>query len=122
MAFRMTGISQLLARHGRNLKVIYPNTSSAYNPATGAVTKGPDVEVTVRGYFYNNEEQAILETQVGEGSRRVILYPTDIYGVALTKPKDGDRIEGQNDSVVIYRTDEVVSGDQVLFYVCRVRE
>lgn len=122
MTFRMTGIFQLLKRHGRNLKVIYPNTNSQYNPTTGGVFQAVPVEITVRGYFYDSKEENILETQVGEGNRRVVLYPFDTNGNPVPKPKDGDKIEGQRDKVVIYRTEEVLSNDQVLFYLCRVRE
>lgn len=79
-------------------------------------------EWQVRGYFYDSKEISILDTQVGEGNRRVALHPMDLTGNPLPLPRIGDTIIGQNDEVSIFRVEPVMSNEKVLSYLCRVKE
>lgn len=122
MTFRMTGTKQLLARHGRNLKLNYNNVSSNYNPATGTVTKVAFPPVFVRGYFYQSKNSVMDETEIDHGDRKVIIYPFSTNGVPIRKPEISDSIEGQRDTVSIEGVHEVTSGEKTLFYICSVKE
>ena len=120
MTFRLTGISSLLKRHGRNLKVTKAS-GEVYDPQTSTVTNQSE-PFFVRGYFYDSRELNIYDTQIGEGNRRVVLYPYGLEGLPIPKPEIGDRIEGQRDTVSIWRVEEVMSKEKVLAYICRVKE
>lgn len=122
MAFPTTGISQLLARHGRDIKIIYNNVNNDYDPATGSVSKSKVSPVIVRGYFYDTKKEPIYETQVDEGRRRVVFKATDSNGLLIREPKPGDSIEGQRDKVNILRVEEIVSQMKTLVYICIVKE
>lgn len=117
---RLTGLSQLLKRHGRNVKVTKLQ-NSVYDPTTGTVVNTTE-PFFVRGYFYDSTETNIYDTQVGDGNRRVILYPFGIEGLPIPKPVIGDIIEGQRDKVSVWRVDEIVSNEKVMAYICRVKE
>lgn len=122
MAFQMRGILQLLKRHGRDLTITFDSAPSVYNPATSTVVKNNPTPAITRGYFYDNSKSVMDQTSVEEGNRRVLLYPYAADGSLLRKPSPGDKIEGQRDKVVVVRTDEIVSGEKVLLYICRVKE
>lgn len=114
------GIATLLKRHGRNLTLEKKGTP-IYNPSTGTATNNSQ-NYTIRGYFYDSRNLAEYATQIEEGNRRVILYPTDTAGLAYPKPEIDDRIVGQRDEVSIWRVEEIMSNEKVLFYICRVKE
>lgn len=122
MAFPTMGISQLLALHGRSINIHYKGVNGQYNPATGDVVSEEIPSVTVRGYFYDSQKVSEFETQISEGRRRVFFRPTDINGEVIRKPSEGDILEGHRDKVSVVRVDEIMSGEQVLVYICRVRE
>lgn len=122
MAFPTAGILQLLQLHGRLINITYNNINSEYDPATGEVISDTVTPVTVKGYFYDSQKTNEFEAQVSEGRRRVFFRPVDISGVAIRKPEEGDTIEGHRDKVNVVRVDEVLSGEKILAYICRVRE
>jgi len=119
MPMQTKGILQLLQRHGRNLTITY-NGSGVYNPLTGIVDGPPAATATVRGYFYNSKKGLAEQTLVEEGNRHLILAPTDTLGRPYQKPTISDHIAGQDKPVSIYEVQEVVSGQKMLFYICRV--
>lgn len=122
MAFRMTGIAQLLRRHGRNVTVTFGVTPSVYNPETGEVEGGEVISHTVKGYFYDSTKDNVFDTQIENTQRRLILKTTDITNVAIPKPTVGNTVTAGGDVISIYRVDEIASGEQVLFYICRLVE
>ena len=122
MAFPTAGIATLLARHGRSLKLTYKGANPVYNPATGTVVTDTVAPVNVKGYFYDSRKEPAFETLVSLGRRRVMFRPYDLQGNPITKPAEGDMIEGQRDKTAIVRVDEVVSGEETLVYICWVRE
>lgn len=122
MAFPTTGISQLLARHGRDIRLTYSNVNNEYNPETGEVTTKPVSSVIVRGYFYDTKKEPNYETVVDEGKRRVVFRPIDSNGLTIKEPQPGDSIVGQRDKVHILRVEEIVSQMKTLFYICIVKE
>lgn len=122
MTFRMKGIYQLLTRHGKTVTIKYESVDTTYNPATGETTTTTVPNTQVKGYFYRTKLMNRQETLIEDGDRRLILYPHDINGVAIRKPKPSDTAIGQNDNVRILSVQEVVSGQKVLFYICAVKE
>ena len=120
MTMRLTGISTLLRRHGRTLR-LEKKSNEQYNPATGGVTDEREY-FFIRGYFYDSRAINIYDTQIEEGNRRVVLYPLGTEGLPYPKPIIVDRIIGQNDEVSIYRLEELYSKEKLLAYICRVKE
>lgn len=118
MAFRMTGIVQLLRRHGRNVTLDYQNVEAEYDPETSTVEDQDIPDVVVRGYFYDTKETNGYQTQVEATNRRLILYPLTIAGVAYLKPSTGDNVICNGETTSIVRVDEIASGEKILFYIC----
>lgn len=118
MAFRMTGIAQLLRRHGRNVTLDYKNVMIEYDPETGTVEDQDIPDVVIRGYFYDTKQTDGYQTQVASTNRRLILYPTTITGVAYRKPSTGDTVTCNGETTSIVRVDEIASNEKILFYIC----
>ena len=120
MPIRMTGILTLLKRHGRNF-TITEDFEGTYDPVRGEFTGDNPTPRTVRGYFYDSKEAFIFNTQIQDGKRKLILLPMDTNGNPFI-PEEGSKVSGQRDTVSITTVDEVVSGEQVIFYICKVQE
>lgn len=120
MPIRMTGILTLLKRHGRNF-TITKDFEGTYDPVTGEFTGGSSDPVTVRGYFHDSKETLVFNTQIQDGKRKLILLPKDINGNPF-HPEEGAKVSGQRDTVSITTVDEIMSGEQTIFYVCKVQE
>ena len=120
MPIRMTGILTLLKRHGRNFTVT-EDFEGIYDPVTGEFTGGGPTPKIVRGYFYDSKEDFIFNTQIQDGKRKLILLPTDTSGNSF-RPVVGSKVSGSNDTVSITTVDEIMSGEQIIFYICRVQE
>lgn len=118
MPIRMTGILTLLKRHGRNFTVT-EDFEGTYDPVTGEFTGGSSAPKTVRGYFYDSKENFVFDTQIQDGKRKLILLPMDTSGDPFT-PEEGSKVSGQRDIVSITTVDEIMSGEQVIFYICKV--
>ena len=114
----MTGLAQLLSRHGRNVTLDYQNIQIEYDPETSTVTDEDIPDVVVRGYFYDTKQTDGYQTQVESTNRRLIMYPTTITGLAYRKPETGDDVTCNGDTSSIVRVDEIASGEKVLFYIC----
>ena len=120
MPIRMTGILTLLKRHGRNFTVT-EDFGGTYDPVTGEFTGGSSTPKTVRGYFYDSKEDFIFNTQIQDGKRKLILLSRDVNGDPFV-PVGGAKVSGQRDAVSITTVDEIMSGEQIIFYICRVQE
>ena len=120
MTIRMTGILTLLKRHGRNFTVT-EDFGGTYDPVTGEFTGGSSTPKTVRGYFYDSKENFVYNTQIQDGKRKLILLPRDGNGDPFV-PVGGAKVSGQRDTVSITTADEIMSGEQIIFYICRVQE
>ena len=120
MPIRMTGILTLLKRHGRNFTVT-KDFEGTYDPVTGEFTGGSSTPKTVRGYFYDSKEDFIYNTQIQDGKRKLILLPTDTSGNPFV-PEEGAKVSGQRDTVSITTVNEIMSGEQIIFYICKVQE
>lgn len=120
MPIRMTGILTLLKRHGRNFTVT-EDFEGTYDPVTGEFTGGGPTPKTVRGYFYDSKDNLIYSTQIQDGQRKLLLLPTDTSGNPF-RPLVGSKVSGSNDTVSITTADQIMSGEQILFYICRVQE
>lgn len=118
MAFRMTGIAQLLSRHGRNITLDYQNIEAEYDPVTSTVEDNDIPDATIRGYFYDTKKVDGYQSQVSNSNRRLIMYPTTIAGAAYQKPTTGDRVVCNGETTLIVRVDEIASGEKILFYIC----
>ena len=120
MPIRMTGILTLLKRHGRNFTVT-EDFEGTYDPVTGEFTGGSSTPQTVRGYFYDSKEDFTYNTQIQDGKRKLILLPRDTSGNPFL-PQEGAKVSGQRDTVSITTVDEIMSGEQIIFYICKVQE
>lgn len=120
MTIRMTGILTLLKRHGRNFTVT-EDFGGTYDPVTGEFTGGSSTPKTVRGYFYDSKENFVYNTQIQDGKRKLILLPTDTSGNPF-RPLVGSKVSGSNDTVSITTADQIMSGEQIIFYICKVQE
>ena len=120
MTIRMTGILTLLKRHGRNFTVT-EDFEGTYDPVTGEFTGGSSTPKTVRGYFYDSKENFVYNTQIQDGKRKLILLPRDVNGDPFV-PVGGAKVSGQRDTVSITTADEIMSGEQIIFYICKVQE
>lgn len=120
MPIRMTGILTLLKRHGRNFTVT-EDFEGTYDPVTGEFTGDGSAPKTVRGYFYDSKENFVFDTQIQDGKRKLILLPIDTSGNPFT-PEEGSKVSGQRDTVSITTVDQIMSGEQIIFYICKVRE
>ena len=120
MTIRMTGILTLLKRHGRNFTVT-EDFGGTYDPVTGEFTGGSSTPRTVRGYFYDSKEDFVYNTQIQDGKRKLILLPRDVNGDPFV-PVGGAKVSGQRDTVSITTADEIMSGEQIIFYICKVQE
>lgn len=120
MPIRMTGILTLLKRHGRNFTVTV-DFEGTYDPVTGEFTGGSSPPKTVRGYFYDSKENFVYDTQIQDGKRKLILLPIDTSGNPFT-PEEGSKVSGQRDTVSITTVGEIMSGEQIIFYICKVQE
>ena len=120
MTIRMTGILTLLKRHGRNFTVT-EDFGGTYDPVTGEFTGGSSTPQTVRGYFYDSKENFVYNTQIQDGKRKLILLPRDVSGNPFL-PQEGAKVSGQRDTVSITTVDEIMSGEQIIFYICKVQE
>ena len=120
MTIRMTGILTLLKRHGRNFTVT-EDFEGTYDPVTGEFTGGSSTPQTVRGYFYDSKEDFTYNTQIQDGKRKLILLPRDVSGNPFL-PQEGAKVSGQRDTVSITTVDEIMSGGQIIFYICKVQE
>ena len=120
MTIRMTGILTLLKRHGRNFTVT-EDFGGTYDPVTGEFTGGSSTPKTVRGYFYDSKENFVYNTQIQDGKRKLILLSRDVNGDPFV-PVGGAKVSGQRDTVSIATVDEIMSGEQIIFYICKVQE
>ena len=120
MSFRPQDLRRLINTHGKNLTYVSKG-SATYDPTTGGTTS-TDVTATVRGYFYNYEVGDITGSNILLGDRRLVLPAVDTSNVAITAPKKGDTFAGEGDTVVVVTTDRILSGSNVMCYICQVRE
>lgn len=117
--FRQSDIKRLINTFGKQVTIQY-KSSSTYNPATGEniVTRTP---ATVMGYFYDIREEQDYDTFTQLGNRRLAINPFDTSGAAIDKPEIGDIATGHRNQVTVTRVDEVISGDQTMVYLLRVK-
>lgn len=117
--FRQSDIKRLINTFGKQVTIQY-KTNSVYNPATGenTVSRTP---IIVMGYFYDIKEDQDYDTFVQLGNRRLAINPFDITGAAIDKPEVGDIALGHREQTTVTRVDEVISGDQTIVYLLRVK-
>ena len=121
MALMSANILFLLNRYGTEVTLSKP-TYGAYDPTTGTVVSTTTNTYTVQCYFANYEMSEIGSDSVVLGDRKAYLPATDTSGDALPKPDMEDTISGLGDRVRIVRVQELYSGDQLICYICQVRE
>jgi hypothetical protein len=120
MSFRSADLLKLIKEHGENLT--YTSKSAAtYNPVTGGTT-GTDTTKTVKGYFYNYSLGDITGTSIVVGDRRLVISTVDTSGATVAAPKKGDTFAGEGDTVVVVSVERILSGGNVMCYICQTRE
>lgn len=116
-----SSIAFLLTRHGRNLTFTRPGTAT-YNARDAEVTREANTTYTVKGYFFNYKVEEKDYSTESMSDRRLVVNALDTSGNAIPKPFSGDTFAGQNETVTIKHTDEIVDGSTVLFYICKLEE
>ena len=108
---------RLVQRHGSTL-TLHKVSEGTYNPATGSLTGGSEVEYEVTGYMYD----AILglndTDDIRRGTKRVVIPALGLTVV----PDDGDTISGLGEKVHINRVTTHFSSGLAVLYTCEVSE
>lgn len=111
----------LLQRYGQEVtlrKISY----SAYDPSTGTVTPSTDSDTTVKSYIADYNLTDVDGDNVVMGDRKAYIPTTDTSGNSTPKPDTDDLILGVGDKVKIVRVQELYNADNLVCYICQVRE
>jgi hypothetical protein len=111
----------LLQRRGTDVTLSKPSYGS-YDPATGTFDTTSSTDYTVKCYFANYALSEIDNNNVVMGDRKAYLPSTDTSGAALPAPDQEDTISGLGDTVKVVRVQELYSQDNLVCYICQVRE
>lgn len=120
MAVNLFSIRKLLSDHGKEI-TLQGYGASTYDPETGTNTRSEDTPIKVIGYFFNYSKEEISYSTISANSRKLIFFPEDTSGNAVSKPNIGTHVESDTDTAVsISEVVSVSSGEDVLYYICRV--
>tara|TARA_R110000824_G_scaffold80100_2_gene201669 strand:- start:1325 stop:1693 length:369 start_codon:yes stop_codon:yes gene_type:complete len=122
MRFDPYTIKTLISKHGQTTTFVSRTAEGTYDPATGSNSAGTTTSYTVTGYFYNYALEEIDGNDIIRGDRKLLLSTIDTSGTAIPEPSTGDSFTGVGDTVVVMYTSKIFSGNQVMCYVCQVRE
>jgi hypothetical protein len=120
MSFRSADLLRLINEHGKNLTYV-SKSAATYDPTTGG-TSSSGTTKTVKGYFYNYSLGDITGTSIVVGDRRLVISTVDTSNAAIAAPKKGDTFAGDGDTVVVVSVERILSGSNVMCYICQTRE
>lgn len=120
MSFRSADLLRLINQHGKNLTYV-SKSAATYNPVTGS-SSTTDTTRTVKGYFYSYSLGDVNGSSIVTGDRNLVLSNVDASGATLIAPKKNDTFSSEGDTVVVVNVERILSGNNVMCYICQVRE
>ena len=96
-------------------------TSGSYDPDTGTAGS-TTVDYSVKTYMAQYTLLELTVDTIVRGDRKALLSAFDTSGVSLPSPDEGDLLVGVGDTVRVISTQTIYSGDNVVCYICQVRE
>lgn len=97
-------------------------TQGAYNTSTGKIATSETL-YTVRGYLSEYMLEEVPQESAILGSRRLYLSAFDTSYTELPEPKAGDVIrKSGEDAARIVSTQIITSGEDVVCYICKIKE
>jgi len=94
----------------------------SYDPATGTHSTSSTEAYTVLCYFGDYSLAEMNNDNIVMGDRKAYLPATDTSGVALPAPDAEDTISGLGDTVKVVNVQELYSQNNLICYICQVRE
>lgn len=94
----------------------------SYDPATGTHSTSSTATYTVLCYFADYSLVDMNNDNIVMGDRKAYFPPTDTSGTALPAPDAEDTISGLGDTVKIVNVQKLYSQDNLVCYICQVRE
>jgi hypothetical protein len=115
-------VKTLIADRGQTL-TFRRTVEGSYDPSAGQTSSGSTDDETVKGVFVNYHERQIGTQDIERGDRQLLLSAYQSDGTALSKtPQTQDLIIGEDNTVNIVDVQTLRDADQVIAYVCQVRE
>lgn len=121
MALLSSNVMYLLEKHGRQATLV-KNTYGSYDPSTGTTSVSSSSSYTINAYFADYSLGEVDGDKVQLGDRKVYIGRSDINGSTLPLPDVEDTITGVGDTLVIKRVQQIYNADNLVCYICQVRE
>jgi hypothetical protein len=93
----------------------------AYDPATGSAGS-TSVDYPIKSYMAQYTLTELTLDNIMRGDRKAAMPAFDTSGVPIPTPDESDLLVGAGDAVRIVSTQTIYSGDNVVCYICQVRE
>ena len=110
----------LLNEFGKATTFRQINTST-YDPSTGSSTKS-STDYSVKSYMAQYTLTELTVDSIVRGDRKALLSAFDTSGSAIPAPDEGDLLVGVGDTVRVVSVQTIYSGENVVCYICQVRE
>lgn len=95
---------------------------SAYDPTTGSTSVDSTTDTTAKCYFADYALSEVDNDSIILGDRKALLPHVDTSNNSLPTPEIGDTIIGLGDTVKVVRVQELYSANEIVCYICQVRE
>ena len=96
-------------------------SSGSYDPDTGTAGS-TSTDYSVKAYMAQYTLTELTVDTIVRGDRKALLSAFDTSGVSLPSPDEGDLLVGVGDTSRVISTQTIYSGDDVVCYICQVRE
>jgi hypothetical protein len=121
MALLSKNLLFLVNQFGQSAVLSKP-TYGAYDPTTGTVSSTSTTTYNVKAYFAEFTLSELNNDNIADGDRKVLIPSEDTSGTTLPAPSVEDTITGVGDGVKIVRVQEIYSAEELVCYICQVRE
>lgn len=96
-------------------------TAGSYSPSTGTVSS-TTTDYSVKAYMAEYKLTELTVDNIVRGDRRAVMSAYDTSGATLPSPDEGDLFVGIGDTVRVVSVQTLYSGDNIVCYICQVRE
>ena len=96
-------------------------TVGAYSPSTGSVSNTTQ-DYSIKAYMSQYTLSELNADNILRGDRKALIPSYDINGASLPSPDEGDLVLGVGDTSRVVASQTLYSGEQVVCYICQVRE
>ena len=97
-------------------------TTGSYDPSTGSTSSPTEADYSVKSYMAQFTLTELSLDTVVRGDRKALLSAYDTSGVLIPAPDESDLLVGAGDTVRVVATQTIYSGEDVVCYICQVRE